>query len=92
MKRFIILILVLAGILAAGVLLFVQFYSPEAQRASLERRLSEAFGAPAHIGSLKLTLSGGLGVEARDVRVELDADFGDGSLLEIDEVLANVSV
>lgn len=92
MKRFIILVLVLAGLLAAGVLLFVQFYSPEAQRASLERRLSEAFGAPAHIGSLKLTLSGGLGVEARDVRVELDSDFGDGSLLEIDEVLANVSV
>jgi hypothetical protein len=91
-KRFIILLLVLAGILAAGVLLFVQFYSPEAQRAALERRLSEAFGAPAHIGSLKLSLSGGMGVEARDVRVELDAEFGEGSLLEIDEVLANVSV
>lgn len=92
MKRLIIFLLVLAGLLAAGVALFVQFYSPEAQRASLERRLSEAFGAPAHIGSLKLSLSGGLGVEARDVRVDLDPEFGEGSLLEIDEVLANVSV
>lgn len=92
MKRLIVILLVLVGLVAVGAILFVRFYSPEAQRASLERRLSEAFGAPAHIGSLKLSLSGGLGVEARDVRVELDSEFGDGSLLEIDEVLANVSV
>lgn len=92
MKRLLVVALVLAGLVAAGLVLFVQLYSPEAQRVVLERRLSEAFGAPAHIGTLRLSLVGGLGVEARDVRVELDPSFGEGSLLEIDEVRANVSV
>lgn len=92
MKRLAILILTLVGLAALALVLFVQFYSPESQRVVLEKRLSEAFGAPAHIGTLKLSLSGGLGVEARNVRVELDSAYGEGSLLEIDEVHANVSV
>jgi hypothetical protein len=91
-KRLVVIVLALVGLAALGGFLFVQFYSPEAQRIVLERRLSEAFGAPARIGRLKLSLSGGLGVEARDVRVELDPAYGEGALLEIDEVLANVSV
>jgi uncharacterized protein involved in outer membrane biogenesis len=91
-KRTIVALLVVGGIAVATLLLFVQFYSPEAQRLALERRLTDAFGAPAQIGTLKLTLSGGLGVEARDVRVALDPAFGEGTFLEVDEVIANVSV
>lgn len=92
MKRFLVVALALAGFLAAGLVLFVQLYSPEAQRLVLERRLTEAFGTPAHVGSLRLTLVGGLGAEARNVRVELDPAYGEGSLLEVDVVRANVSV
>lgn len=79
-------------VVGGGYVLLVTLYSPDAQRAELERRLSEAFGRPAHVGPLRLTFRGGLGVEARDVRVERDPSFGEGSLVEIDSVSADIGV
>lgn len=92
MKRLIWTAVVLLVVLGAGYVLFVLFYSPDAQRADLEQRLSQAFGRPAHVGPMRLTFRGGLGIEARDVRVERDPSFGDGTVLEIDRVWADVGI
>lgn len=92
MRRWLVRLLVLVVVLAAAFLVAVQFYSPEAQRVALERRLTDAFGAPAHVGRLRITLWGGIGVEARDVTVALEPSFGDGAFLDIESVRANVSL
>lgn len=92
MKRLVVAVVLLVALLVGAYVLFVSFYSPEAQRAELERRLSTAFGRPAHVGSMRLTFQGGLGVEARDVRVDRDPSFGEGALLEIGRVSAGVGL
>jgi uncharacterized protein involved in outer membrane biogenesis len=92
MKKLLWAVVLLVLVAGVGYALLVTFYSPEAQRAELERRLSAAFGRPAHVGPMRLTLAGGLGVEADQVRVERDPSFGEGSLVEIDRVRADIGV
>ena len=84
----VVLVICLAGALFA----LSRFYSAESQRPELERRLTEAFGRPAHVGSLRLTLKPYLAVEATNVVVERDPAFGEGSLLQIDTASATISL
>jgi hypothetical protein len=92
MRKLVVAVVALLVVVGGGYLLFVTLYSPERQRAELEQRLSQAFGRPAHVGPMRLTFRGGLGVEARDVRVDRDPSYGDGALLEIGRVSAGVGV
>jgi hypothetical protein len=57
-----------------------------------ERRLSQAFGEPVHVGPMRLTFHRGLSIEARDVSVDPDSSFGEGPIVEIGRVSAAVSV
>lgn len=92
MKKLVGAIILLLVVLGGGYVLLVTLYSPEAQRAELEARLSQAFGRPAHVGPMRLTFRGGLGVEATDVKIERDPSFGEGSFVEVDRVFADLGV
>lgn len=90
MKKLVVAIVVLAVLAGGAYAAFMVFYNPEAQRAALEQRLSEAFGRPAKVGPMSLTILPSLGVEVREVRVERDPSFGEGPFLTVDRVHASL--
>lgn len=92
MKKLIVAVVAILVLLGGGYALVVLLYNPESQRAALEQRLEEAFGRPVDVGPMRLTFAGGLGVEARDVRVAQDPSFGDGTLLVVDRVTADIGI
>jgi hypothetical protein len=92
MKKLLLTVVAVAVLGVGAYALFVTLYNPETQRAQLEQRLGEMFGRPAHVGPMRLTFAGGLGIEARNVVVERDPSFGEGSLLQVDRVWADIGV
>ena len=90
MKKLLGVLVVLVLLVAGAAVAFSMLYKPE--RAELERRLSAAFGRPATVGSVGLTLVPSLGVEARDVRIERDPSFGEGTFLTVDRVHASLGL
>jgi hypothetical protein len=91
MKRLLVTLVVIAVVVALGLAGLFWLYHPEGQRTALERRLSAAFGRPTTVGPLSMTLLP-LGVEARDVKVQLDPSFGEGTLMTVDRVHADLGL
>ncbi|HQR37640.1 MAG TPA: AsmA-like C-terminal region-containing protein [Blastocatellia bacterium] len=88
-KRALIVVVVIASVIFA---LLVTVFSPERFRASVEQRLTVAFGRPAHVASMRYTILRGIGVEASGVVIEEDPSFGAGPFLKVDSVWADLGI
>jgi uncharacterized protein involved in outer membrane biogenesis len=90
MRKLFVGALILAVIGVGGYFLLVKVLDPEVQRAALEQRLEEIFARPVTAGAMRVVLIPRFGVEIDGIQVAQDPEFGEGSVVSVDRVWANL--